>query len=445
MKIKQKSLNRRIFVGSMLIALLVLVIIFVMVLAVTYRQYTAEFRQTLNSEAEQVANAIELGGLDILDDYPLGHRITVVDTDGTVVYDSEVDPSTLENHAEREEIAEAFATGHGDSNRESATVDTRTINEAILMDNGMVLRISGTQSSLRALFQKSLLPMAGVAVLAVLISLLLSLRLSASVTQPINQMDLEHPSPDEVYTELTPLMERLTALQREHELRDQMRRDFTANVSHELKTPLTSIAGYAELIKEGIAKEEDVPVFAGRIHDESQRLITLVGDIIKLSQLDGNDVRVRNEDVDLYELSSMVLNQLEHAAERRSVTLKLEGGPVTVHGAAQVIEEIIFNLCDNAIKYNRPDGSVTVTVSKTQDAAVLTVADTGTGIPQEEIPYVFERFYRVDKSHSKEVGGTGLGLSIVKHGIRFMNAQLEVESEVDKGTTFHVRFPLSTE
>ncbi|MBE6955056.1 MAG: hypothetical protein E7449_03995 [Ruminococcaceae bacterium] len=267
----------------------------------------------------------------------------------------------------------------------------------------------------------------------------------------LNQLPVQPTQAEELAPEFAPLIRRMThqneqfvqqmqTLQQQHETQDRMRRDFTANVSHELKTPLTSISGYAELIESGIAKPEDIPRFAGKIHTESQRLITLVSDIIKLSQLDDRDIAIEIRELNLAELCRNVFSYLELAAEEKGVTLELIGENPTIRGAEEIVEEMIYNLCDNAIKYNHPGGKVTVELRQHIDGVELAVSDTGIGIPKEDIPRIFERFYRVDKSHSKEVGGTGLGLSIVKHGARFLGASVTAESELGEGTTIRILF-----
>ena len=275
--------------------------------------------------------------------------------------------------------------------------------------------------------------------------------ISRRICTPLRNLNWEHPESSRDYPELEPLFHQLEQqsrqiasqlreLEEKHGKQDAMRRDFTANVSHELRTPLTSISGYAEIIRDGIAKGEDVERFAGKIYDESQRLITLVGDIIKLSQLDGKDIAVTMEPIDLYAACQGVLSLLEPAASLRHIRLQLEGEPAVIIGAQQIIEEMVYNICDNAIKYNREGGSVTVRLRRCVDGVELTVSDTGIGIPQEDLGHIFERFYRVNKSHSKEVGGTGLGLSIVKHGAMFHNAALSVESQLGQGTTIRLLF-----
>ncbi len=308
-----------------------------------------------------------------------------------------------------------------------------------------------TDQPLLDVLAELILPAVGILVGAVLLSAILAARLARSITEPINRISLTDPKRGETYAELAPLIDRIDAqnrqiaqqmedLRAEHEQQDTMRRDFTANVSHELKTPLTSISGYAELLQNGLVQPADVPRFSGKIYDESRRLITLVGDIIKLSQLDSKEITVTIEDIDLFATCEAVISHLEMAAEKKKVTFHLSGDRITIRGAYQIVEEIIFNLCDNAIKYNVEGGRVDVSLRQCVDGAELTVADTGIGIGEEDLPHIFERFYRVDKSHSKEIGGTGLGLSIVKHGARFLGASLSVNSKVGKGTTIRIVF-----
>lgn len=229
----------------------------------------------------------------------------------------------------------------------------------------------------------------------------------------------------------------------EKEEQEQYRREFTANVSHELKTPLTSISGIAEIMRNGIVKPEDIPHFSGKIYDESQRLITLIGDIIKLSQLDENQVPLEREQVDLLEIARETVQNLTPVAKQNGVTLVTNGVHGIVYGVRQVLSEMVYNLCENAIKYNQEDGRVWVGVEQTDNAVLLSVRDTGIGIPSSQQGRVFERFYRVDKSHSKSVGGTGLGLSIVKHGAALHHASIAMQSELHKGTEITLTFPKS--
>ena len=295
-------------------------------------------------------------------------------------------------------------------------------------------------------------PIVLVVTAAVALSFLLAARLSRQITRPLESIDLQNPDERDMYEELRPLARRIRAqnmqighqmeaLKSEHNRQDAMRREFTANVSHELKTPLTSISGYAELIQNGLVKQEDVPRFAGTIYNEAQRLIVLVNDIIRLSRLEDQDVPQEWTQIDLAALCHRICAYLEDAALRQQVALSVEGEALFVSGVPQILEEIVFNLCDNAIKYNRPGGTVTISLSSQMGHPLLEVRDTGIGIPESEQGRVFERFYRVDKSHSKELGGTGLGLSIVKHGAAFHRAEVELESREGAGTAVRLRFP----
>lgn len=296
------------------------------------------------------------------------------------------------------------------------------------------------------------LPMLAAAVLALVSSLVLAAIFSKRSMQNLDRIDFSKPDERDVEEELKPLVRRLNdqkrqirtqmeALAREHERQDRIRREFTANVSHELKTPLTSISGFAELMRDGMVRPEDVPRFGGRIYEEAQRLMTLVGDIIRLSRLEDPTLEPQKEPVSLYATAELVRGQLETAAKKREVTMELAGEEGWIVASGSIVEEIIYNLCDNAVQYNRPGGTVRVIVKDLEDAVTVQVADTGIGIPKEEQPRIFERFYRVDKSHSRSHGGTGLGLSIVKHGAASLGADIQMDSCLGEGTTVTVTFP----
>lgn len=300
------------------------------------------------------------------------------------------------------------------------------------------------------------LPLVVAAVAALLLSVVLAAVCSKRAMQNLDRIDFSKPDERDVEEELKPLVRRLNeqnrqirsqmeALAREHQRQDRIRREFTANVSHELKTPLTSISGFAELMRDGMVRPEDVSRFGGRIYEEAQRLMTLVGDIIRLSRLEDPTLEPQKEPVSLYATAELVRGQLETAAKKREVTMVLAGAEGWIVASGSIVEEIIYNLCDNAVQYNRPGGSVTITVSDSEQAASIQVADTGIGIPQEEQPRIFERFYRVDKSHSRSHGGTGLGLSIVKHGAASLGAEIRMDSALGEGTTVTVTFPKSTQ
>ena len=283
------------------------------------------------------------------------------------------------------------------------------------------------------------------------VSILASLSLSRRISKRVNSINFDAPDKSKLPEEFEPLRSRIKkqneemekrfqAITTNHETQENLRHQFTANVSHELKTPLTSVSGYAELIRDGLAEGENINRFAGKIYDESQRMITLVGDIIKLSQFDEKDINVKIERINLLNLCRTVISGLESLAKKQNVAINLSGDNVEINGAELIVEEIIHNLVKNAIKYNKEGGRVDVNVKQCLDGIELSVSDTGIGIPEEDIDHIFERFYRVDKSHSKDIGGTGLGLSIVKHGAMFHNASVFVESKLDVGTTIRVLF-----
>ena len=261
--------------------------------------------------------------------------------------------------------------------------------------------------------------------------------------RPINELDIEHPLENVVYEELRPLLTAMDRRNKEKAAVEDMRKEFSANVSHELKTPLTSISGYAEIMKNGLVRPEDIPNFSERIYKEAKRLITLIEDIIKLSKLDEGSVEIEKEEVDLYELSREIISRLSMQASMKHVHVSLSGEPVTYVGIRQILDEMIYNICENAIKYNVEGGSVSVWAGNTLNGPKVQVNDTGIGIPKEHQERIFERFYRVDKSHSKERGGTGLGLSIVKHGALLHNAKVSVESDTGKGTRMEILFETS--
>lgn len=271
-------------------------------------------------------------------------------------------------------------------------------------------------------------------VLLLLISLVLAFVVSRILTSEFK------PMLEDLNVQTEKINKEMKKIKREHKRQDKMRKEFTANVTHELKTPLTSISGYAEIMKNGMVKPEDVTRFSNKIYDEAQRMITLVGDIIKLSRLDENAIEEKKERIELYSFCETIINRLDSTAAKQNITFELLGQAAEINGIARIIDEMIYNLCDNAIKYNKPGGKVTVAVKQTATDVILSVTDTGIGIEKEEQKRIFERFYRVNKSHSREIGGTGLGLSIVKHGAAIHGAKLKVNSELNKGTTISIVF-----
>ena len=547
---------KKIFRSTMAVGLWVLLLSAALFLGMLYQYFTDRFTQELESETWLVARGVESMGLDYLDGLRTDNRITWVAQDGTVLYDNEADAAAMENHADREEIQEALFGIQGTARRESATLSQLTIYVAHRLDDGSVIRLAGSQSTVVHLLMAMAPPIVLILIVTLIFAAALSSRLTKRLVRPILELDLERPEDSEVYDELSPLLTRIrrqndtiraqmdqlrqqkqefTALTEnmsegfllldakgrvlsyntgvlrllgaaapaeeasvltldssdvfqqlveqvldgrrsqvrmeragrilqllgdpvlrdgetagavlvlldvtEREQAEQMRREFTANVSHELKTPLTSISGMAEIMKDGLVKQEDVRGFAADIYQESQRLISLVEDILHLSRLDEGGGGLERQEIDLLDLARTVEDRLQSTAKQHQVELELTGDHAAVQGLPSVVEEMVYNLCDNAIKYNRPGGKASVRVEDGADAVTVTVSDTGIGIPPEDRERVFERFYRVDKSHSKAIGGTGLGLSIVKHGAALHNAQVELDSAPGKGTTVRLRFP----
>ena len=550
-------MTRKIFSSTMLVAGIVLLAAAVIIIGVLYEYFGGVQTNELRDELGLAAVAVEADGTGYLEKLTAEScRLTWIALDGTVIYDTRRDAESLENHASREEVAEALTTGYGDSTRYSATLLQKTIYSARRLSDGSVLRISVSRQTAAVLALGIIQPILVVLLAALILSGVLARRVSRRIVEPLNTLDLDHPLKNDVYEELTPLLKRINAqhqeieaqmrelrrrtdeftqvtgsmkeglvlldergtvlsinaaarelfgaaedcvgadfltVERSHdmsaavekaresghsELRmprggreyqfdisriesggetvgtvilafditeqeyaERNRREFTANVSHELKTPLQGIIGSAELIENGMVKPEDVPRFVGHIHTEAARLVTLIGDIIRLSQLDEGD-EMPKERFDILAEAKSAVDSLAPAAAARNIMLSAEGESAEINGVRRLVYEIIYNLADNAIKYNKDGGSVRVTVEKCGGDAVLTVADTGIGIAPEHQSRIFERFYRVDKSHSKASGGTGLGLSIVKHAAAYHHAKIELESAEGEGTTIRVIFPL---
>lgn len=415
-------LKQRLFKSIFLVAMAVFlmsVAVFTVLLSIHMNDAN---RLNLQNEAALAAAAAEHGGVAALEALTLPDcRIQWTDAGGALRLDT--------------------APGEADSSQTTVT-----------LSDGSTLTVSNTGYTLSHLLLQSFTPLLFVAALAVGLSAVLASRAARSVTEPLNRIDFSRPDERDVEEELKPVVRRLAEQNRqirrqmedlnaEHDRQDRLRREFTANVSHELKTPLTSIIGFAELIRDGLARPEDVERFAGKICDEGKRLMDLVGDILRLSRLEERGQMLSLEPLSLYQEAELVTDQLASEAARRQVTISLTCSRGEIVSSRKIVAEILHNLVDNAVKYNRPGGTVTVTVSEGTGEAALSVADTGIGIPQEELPRIFERFYRVDKSHSRELGGTGLGLSIVKHGAACLGAKLSVESTLDVGTTITVTFP----
>ena len=548
-------MTSKIFKSILSAAITVLLASLIIITGVLYQYFGTIQESQLRDELGLAAEAVQQLGESYLEN--LGsdrYRLTWVNVDGTVVFDSHADAAAMENHADREEIKEALVSGSGSSTRKSVTLMEQTIYEATRLNDGSVLRISVSRATALVLVLGMLQPIAIVLIIAIALSAWLAHRMAKRVVEPLNQLDLDKPMANEAYEELAPLLRRINAqhseiksqmrtLKRKQDEFDQItgnmkeglvlldsmgriisinpaartlfgagiacvgedfltinrkqnmrwaleeaktrghadfrakengreyqfdlnridsdgnshgmvilafdvteqvnaekhRQEFTANVSHELKTPLQSIIGSAELMENGIVKSEDIPRFVGHIRKEASRLVFLIDDIIRLSQLD-EGAEMPREDVSLKVLSEEVCETLADAAKLKDVSLEVTGDDGVVNGVRRLLYEIVYNLCDNAIKYNNPGGSVKVNVAQKPGEVELRVQDTGIGISPEHQDKVFERFYRVDKSHSKQSGGTGLGLSIVKHAVQYHHGRIEISSEVGHGTTISVIF-----
>lgn len=549
-------MTKKIFHSILLVAGAVLLASLFVITGALYEYFGIIQKKQLKDELGLAAVSVEQQGDDFLKRLSPDHyRITWINTQGNVIYDTRTDAESLENHADRTEIKQALKDGYGESIRYSSTLLEKTIYCAQRLTDGSVLRISVSRATIGVLMLGILQPILIVLIAALVLSGMLAKRLSKRIVEPLNSLDLEHPLDNDSYEELSPLLNRInrqhnqiTAQMRElkkrtdqfaqitasmneglvlldnrgcilsinpaaieifgaepscvgrdflsvdrshdmsvaiqaalkdghseihasrkgliyqfdisriaadgetagvvilafditeKETAEQNRREFTANVSHELKTPLQGIIGSAELIENGMVKPEDMSRFVGHIRLEAQRLVTLIGDIIRLSQLDeGGDMP--RENIDLLSVASAVADDLLLSADGQGISIAVEGSPANVYGVKRLLYEIVYNLCDNAIKYNRQGGSVKISTVSEGGFSSVTVSDTGIGIAPEYQNRIFERFFRVDKSHSKSSGGTGLGLSIVKHAVQYHHGKIELTSAPGKGTSITVSFP----
>lgn len=370
-------------------------------------------------------------------------RITLVAKDGTVIADSQESANKLGNHLNRQEIQQAIKNGEATVTRHSDTQGKKVYYFAKQLDNGNVLRVSAEAKSIGKFFSDYIIYIFLCIIVVIVAAVFVSMGITKSIVKPITQLGQSLDNIDKFKSdeELKPLVNALLQQKKKQKMLDKQKKQFTANVSHELKTPLTSIAGYAELIETGMAKPEDIKPFAGVIRKQALRLVNLSEDIIQLSQLEeSDDEDMSFESVNLYEIAQRCVEALNINAINKGVTLNLTGEECYIRGKAQLVEELVYNLCDNAIRYNRENGNVTVTVNPLEKGASVSVKDTGIGIPEKYQERIFERFFRVDKSRSKATGGTGLGLAIVKHITQLHDAKLEISSEEGKGTEIIVTF-----
>ncbi|MDE6846378.1 MAG: PAS domain-containing sensor histidine kinase [Lachnospiraceae bacterium] len=550
-------MTKRIFRSICFVAVTVFIASFVLIMGILYGYFSDVQQNQLKTQTTLAAQGVSHEGIDFFDQLEVHNfRITWIDADGKVLYDTMSDTSQMENHMEREEIKEAFLQGYGESRRYSATLMERLLYCAQRLEDGTVIRFSVTQYTVLMLILGMAQPICIIFLAAVILSVVLAVKLSHKIVRPLNELNLDEPLDNMEYDELSPLLRRIDNQQTqlkwqeeqllrkqkeldaivgnmkegmillnhkgkiisinssaekllntnnycvgkdiltisrnlelhevliralegeraertvvlnggsykvnadpivsevsisgiavllfdvtEKEKAEQMRREFTANVSHELKTPLHVISGYAELLKNGMVESEDTIPFATKIYAEAQRMVQLVEDIISLSHLDEGADDMAYEEVDLYALAGQAVLSLESEAQSENISVELSGRAAVMKGIPHLLYSIIYNLCDNAIKYNHKGGSVAVVVNCDEASAWVSVKDTGIGIEPEHQERIFERFYRVDKSHSKEVGGTGLGLSIVKHAVKIHHAKIDLYSAKDEGTTITIKFP----
>ena len=549
-------MTKKIFHSILLVACTVLLACYLVILTSLNDYFTSLRKSQLKTQLSFASTAVEDEGIEYLKNLENGeYRLTLIDTDGTVLYDTNADAATMENHSDRREFQEAYLSGYGESHRYSRTLTEQTYYFAKKLSDDRVLRISTSQVTIVSLLLGMLQPLLVITFLAILLSVFLAKRASRNLVKPLNNLDLNDPLSNDVYEELSPLLRHMAqqnkqiALQmdelsrsqnefnaitsnmseglivlnkdgvvvslntaarkifeaeedsigkdfltidrtpeisraiketlsgKKQELEyekngrnydlcinqivekdevigvlllaidntekiqaEQNRREFTANVSHELKTPLQSIIGSADLIESGLVKPEDMPRFIGHIKTDAARLVSLVSDIIRLSQLDEN-TEMNWENVDALSIAKEALEMVGPIAESRNISLTIKGEPAPLTSVHKLLYDIIYNLCDNAVKYNKEGGFVKVNVKTAGDKVQVAVSDNGVGIAPADQSRVFERFYRVDKSHSRESGGTGLGLSIVKHAVAYLKGSISLESTLGKGTTITISFP----
>ena len=435
-------MTKTIFKNTFFVGLLVLTICAVLFFGMQYEQIAEKTFEQLRLEADFAEHGVMMDGSSWLERLDSSDRMTWIDADGNILYDSESAPS-LSGEDTFQKLQSALKKGEGQASWKAREEGVMYSFFAKTCQDGTVLRVGRKVSIFRAALVTSS-PVMWVLVLVMLIAGAFAFRASKQIVTPVNNLNLDHLD-DIPYPELRPLVDKIEeqrlTIQEETATREEMRREFSANVSHELKTPLTSISGFAEMMSEGIVTEDKVAEFAKNIYQESQRLIALIDDIIKLSRLDEESVIPQKEKVDLYELSQDVADKLKPVADRNNISIDIKGESTVISGVYQLLFEMLYNLCDNAVKYNYPGGNVSIGISSDQNATRLSVTDTGIGIGKEHQKRVFERFYRVDQSHSREMGGTGLGLSIVKHGALYHNAEVELHSEEGIGTEIVLVFP----
>lgn len=437
---KIKSLTLRIFINTMLVGVAVYFACAVIFIDSFYRYFENRIFSELENECDYLSLLTTFEGIKT------DNRITVIDFHGKVIFDNKANPAEMENHASRSEFIEAMEKGSSKVTRYSSTMLQKNLYFAKRLENGTVLRVSCQQYTAGLLMFGLSQELLCLLVIALIISGLAAAALSKKITTSIEKIDFENPQTNETFSEFKPFIKRISDENFEKKQREEIRRQFSANVSHELKTPLTSISGFAEIMKSGSADEKTMRSFSEDIYNEAQRLILLVNDILKLSKLDEESITMEKEEICIDE-------SLKSYAEKKNVSIKFENRTkeaVYVNGVPTVIQEMIFNLLENAVKYNKENGSVIVKIEQIileKDYLKLSIKDTGIGIAENQQERIFERFYRVDKSRTKDIQdkrttGTGLGLSIVKHGAKYHNAKISVKSKIGEGSEFSLMFPI---
>lgn len=546
-------MTKKIFRTTLSASLGIVLVTILMIMGFLYNYFNRIQREQLRTQTALASQGISFEGKDYFENLKTSNvRITWVDNKGQVLYDTQSDAKHMKNHANRQEIKEAIKSGYGESTRWSATLTEKSIYAAQRLNNGTIVRLSVAQQTIFYLLLGMMSPLAIIILLAIILSVLIARYIAKKVSEPLNNIDLDHPLSNDSYEEITPLLRRLDSHQskiqhqklllqkrqkeidtiiskikegmillddqarivsinaealklfqinddwhgrfmmevsRDLTLKDlidqglkgkkkeanidiennhyrvlvrpttdnnrvtglvvllfdvtdqlqmeQLQREFTANVSHELKTPLHVISGYSELLANQMVPNEEVPQFAAKIHKESERLVKLVEDIINLSHLDEQE-KLPQETVNLYDLIQKVLEGLQAKADKKHIQINFNGEEAILRGNPVLLNSLVYNLCDNALTYNHEKGQVNVTLKNSPDTITLEVSDTGLGIAEKDKKRIFERFYRVDKSRSKIVGGTGLGLSIVKSALDFHNGSIKVDSHLGQGTTMTV-------
>ena len=445
---KNKSLTFRIFINTFLVGTLVYFICAFMFFGNLHTHFEDQIFNELESESIFLEDYVLNGDLQKLQNLKTKNRITLIHSDGSVYFDNTVSFEEMENHALRSEFLGAKDKGVSKISRYSSTMTEKTLYFAKQLSNDDVLRISCNQHSVWVLVLGMSQTLLLLLVIAVIVSGISASWISQKIVHPLNSINLDEPESSDVYEELKPFTQRIAEENFEKAQREEIRAQYTANVSHELKTPLTSIIGFAEILMQGGTDPKITVDFSKSIYDEAQRMTTLVNDIIKLSKLDEKSIAMEKEALSLRSICREVMEVLSASAKTKNLSLNLEGDSGLINGVEPVIYEMIYNLVDNAIKYNKIDGSVNIKIQEIQnfagdrDKVILSVRDTGIGIPDSERERIFERFYRIDKSRSRSLGGTGLGLSIVKHAAKYHNASVLVTSEEGKGSTFTVVFEI---